>query len=560
MLLSRGERVELVRKRARPVHVEVCGRYFQERVLAHHRRPVGVDQVFGRFLVQRVDRTGLIHARVPVRLELPVVGPERRQLIILVQLVLAARRVVAQVRVERIGQAAVRIDDRIGRRRFDGGVVPVGAEPPQPILDERPARVGVEVVQLPQRGIGHALRLQIRGDVVAGEAIPIALAGDAPDRRTLERIAAGLRDDVDVRAATAADFGAHGCRVNRDFLGRSEVHVVHRAVVLGRVRRDAVVIQVVGWSAPWATMLVEVAAFNPPGSCRAIVMPGQHGGRSENRPGCRDVLENFLIEARADLGVLDVNGRRRAAHRHGLLQRRQLHRAVDGDRLAHRHHDAFAHERRKSGELELQRVGARVDRREAILPGGAGRCARGAHDRRAGERDRDAGQRAALIVSDLANQLAEHLARLCRGRNESDGEHDRQGSEGPKDRTCQDDLLVTKSRLRTLAKDTRLFHGIPIKVFRFRYSCSRDEYKDLDCDRARAGDFEVGYHFVRRLSWPEVRVNRLFAGLFVRSSSVLVSVDARSRVIPGRDRRRPLTKPVSQGGAGGGESQRIADY
>ncbi len=430
MLLSRGERVELVRKRARPVHVEVCGRYFQERVLAHHRRPVGVDQVLGRFLVQRVDRTGLIHARVPVRLELAVVGPERRQLIILVQLVLAARRVVAQVRVERIGQAAVRIDDRIGRRRFDGGVVPVGAEPPQPILDERPARVGVEVVQLPQRGIGHALRFQIRGDVVAGEAIPIALAGDAPDRRALERIAAGLRDDVDVRAAAAAHFGAHRCRVNRDLLGRSEVHVVHRAVVLGGVGRDAVVVQVVVGRAV-GDHVGRGRRVQPAWILPRHRHPGQHGGRSENRPGCRHVLENFLIQARADLGVLDVDGRGRAAHRHRLLQRCQLHRAIDGDRLAHRYDDAFAHERRKSGELELQRVGAGVDRGEAILPGGAGRCGRGAHDRRAGERDGDAGQRAALIVSDLANQLAEHLPGLCGSRTESDGEHNRQGSEGP---------------------------------------------------------------------------------------------------------------------------------
>src|SRR4029453_10082371 len=96
-----------------------------------------------------------------------------------------------------------------------------------------------------QRRIGDPLQPQLGGDVAAGEVVPIPLTGDVLDDLGLHIIAAGLRDDVDVRTAAAADFGAHGRGVNRDLFGRTEVHVVHRAVIGRRVGSDAVVVQVV---------------------------------------------------------------------------------------------------------------------------------------------------------------------------------------------------------------------------------------------------------------------------------------------------------------------------
>jgi len=93
-----------------------------------------------------------------MRLELLVVGPEHRQLVVLADLVLAARRVVAEIRQERIRQTAVRIHDRVPRRRINRAVVAERSEPPEPILDERTAGIGVEVLQTVQRRIGDALR------------------------------------------------------------------------------------------------------------------------------------------------------------------------------------------------------------------------------------------------------------------------------------------------------------------------------------------------------------------------------------------------------------------
>ena len=93
--------LELVGPVARPVHVEVGRRHLEEGVRVHHRRPVQIEQVLRRLLVQRVNRIGLARRRaasgIAVRLELLVVGPESRQLVVLVDLKLRAGGVVPQV-------------------------------------------------------------------------------------------------------------------------------------------------------------------------------------------------------------------------------------------------------------------------------------------------------------------------------------------------------------------------------------------------------------------------------------------------------------------------------
>ena len=52
------------------------------------------------------------------------------------------------------------------------------------------------------------------------------------------------------------------------------------------------------------------------------------------------------------------------------------------------------------------------------------------------QRDGDAGQHAALIVGDLADELAERLAGLRRGRCETERRHNRQRRKHSKERAC----------------------------------------------------------------------------------------------------------------------------
>ena len=86
--------------------------------------------------------------------------------------------------------------------------------------------------------------------------------------------------------------------------------------------------------------------------------------------------------------------------------------------------------RREARQFEGELVGAGVHGREAILAAFVRRRALDAHDRRARERDDDAGQHAALVVGDFPHQFAEHLARL-RGRGLGCDEREHQCGNSP---------------------------------------------------------------------------------------------------------------------------------
>ncbi len=414
-------RVELVGEDAGPVHVEVARRHLEERVLPHDRRQVQVEQVLRRLLVDRRDRVRLRGAGAPVRLELLVVGPEARELVVLRELVLRARREVPQVRVE---------------QRREAGDVLVGAvvahrpEPPEAIPDEGTAAVGVEVGQLLEGARGlDPVEPRLLVEVVAGQA----LSGGAVDRLALQVVAARLGNHVDVGAAAAADFRAHRRRVDRDLLGRSVVHVVHRAVVLRRVRGDAVVIQVVRARA------VRHHAGRRRGVEAAGVLPAhrharQHGGGAEDGARGRHGRQRLAVQAGAHLRVLHVHGRRRAADGDRFLQLRQLELGVNRDRAPYGHDDAVSDQGREARQIERELVGARVDGGEAVLSALVGGGGLAAHDRGTRERDGDAGQHAALRVGHSADQFAEHLACLGRGRREG-GQQQGQRRDAPKERT-----------------------------------------------------------------------------------------------------------------------------
>ena len=155
-----------------------------------------------------------------------------------------------------------------------------------------------------------------------------------------------------------------------------------------------------------------------------ILPPHRHARQdvvgAEDRARRRNGRQDLVIETRADLRVLHVDGRRRAADRDRFLQRRELHRGVDRDRLPHRHDDALAEERREAGELELQRIGAGVDGRETVEAAFVRHGGWRAHHGGTRQRDGDAGQHAALVVGDFADQFAKRLAGLRRGRRQAE--------------------------------------------------------------------------------------------------------------------------------------------
>ena len=125
-------------------------------------------------------------------------------------------------------------------------------------------------------------------------------------------------------------------------------------------------------------------------------------------------LQRLLIR-RAPTFVFSTSTVGDEPHRDRFLQRRQLHRRVDGDRLPDRHDDVVAHQRRKARELERERVGAGRDRGKAVDAAIVRHRRRRAHDGRAGQRDGDAGQHGSLVVGNLAYELAEVLAGLGEG-------------------------------------------------------------------------------------------------------------------------------------------------
>ena len=91
-------------------------------------------------------------------------------------------------------------------------------------------------------------------------------------------------------------------------------------------------------------------------------------------------------------------------------------------------------ERREPAQFKFQRIGAGRNRGEAVHAGGAGDGGRRAHDGRTRQGDGDAGQHAALVVGDLADELAERLASLCRRRRETERRHNRQCRKYPNER------------------------------------------------------------------------------------------------------------------------------
>src|SRR2546423_13226926 len=105
---------------------------------------------------------------------LPVKGPKRGQLVVLVDLILAARRVVPQIRQEILRRSrTVRIQRAEAGHVLVRVVVAERSEPPETILDEGPTGVHVRIVEFLQRRILDSLRTKAVSDVVARKPAPI---------------------------------------------------------------------------------------------------------------------------------------------------------------------------------------------------------------------------------------------------------------------------------------------------------------------------------------------------------------------------------------------------
>ena len=113
-------------------------------------------------------------------------------------------------------------------------------------------------------------------------------------------------------------------------------------------------------------MPVDVAAFSPPGSCRPIVMPGStvvepkivRDVGTAVRISC-DSRAPTLVFSTSTVGDAPLTVTVSCSDASFISAS-----TVIG--LPHGHDDPVADERRKAGEVELQRVGAGVDRREAV--------------------------------------------------------------------------------------------------------------------------------------------------------------------------------------------------
>ncbi len=94
-----------------------------------------------------------------------------------------------------------------------------------------------------------------------------------------------------------------------------------------------------------------------------------------------------------------------------------------------------ADERGETAELEFQGISAGGDRREAVHAGAPETAVGVPITAGPDSVTVTPGSTAALIVGDLADELAERLASLCRRRRETERRHNRQGRKYSNERT-----------------------------------------------------------------------------------------------------------------------------
>ncbi len=300
-------------------------------------------------------------------------------------------------------------------------VAPGGAPDPEPVAHQRAADLDAVVLDLvdPVAPVGHALRLVFGGDVVPLEvAVGQVVPGGAVDV-----VGAALGDEIQLYARrSGGDVAAPGRGL--DLLERLEVVVGRGGPECAHVGdRDAV--EVPG-------VLARVRALADVGRLLAalvaadvdpVELHARH--RRENDPRIarrRDRLELRLVDDGAGLDLARVEERLLSPHDDVGLDARDPENPARLRVLPDRDLDVGLGDLAEPLQLVLERVDAGAQADETILAAGVRRLGlRRAHAR---ERDADPGQAPALLVGDVADDVAREL---LRGRERREREHGRQG-------------------------------------------------------------------------------------------------------------------------------------
>ena len=211
-----------------------------------------------------------------------------------------------------------------------------------------------------------------RAQVVVDVARLSPLARVAGKAGPAERVAAGLRDDVEGRAAAV---GLAEAARNGHLHFRGVRHVVQ---VPGHAAT-------VAWRAHVHPVELDEAFGVPPAARREEVVDGRRAAPEAgglNRRNGRDVvaIASRRRKRAHDVSVddhllargLDVHHRRLAGHRDRLLEAAHSHLGANRHDAAARQLEAFAHDRGEAGQREGDLVGAGWQIGNAILP----RCRR----------------------------------------------------------------------------------------------------------------------------------------------------------------------------------------
>ncbi len=390
------------------VVAELAGAEFREGVLVDGAVPFALVDPARRIL-QRGRVGGDVDGRAqPVAAVGAVglgLGPPLHvtdELVVLVQLVGELARVVAQLGVE--GRA---VEERArGRRRHRVPLVEEGAEGPQAVAQDGEA--GVDV-----------------GVLVAGQPVAVGTDdGPGRGRDLVGREVAALQAFVfhveveaqagGVAAALAHELGEHAGVRHLGRVGRrANEHLFEGAIVEVEAGRRGALggVDAFDERAVLARIAVgEVGGLGAHGGAADVdPVQGDRRRRGQQGPhvaGVGNRGQALLVEIGLETGGRGIDDRRFAADRHRFLQRGHPERDIDPAVEAQGDAHAVALDRAEAGQLVVQGIDTGRHRGEAVDSRFVGDGRERAWLRRAGGRDRDAGQETALFVFDFTGNTA----------------------------------------------------------------------------------------------------------------------------------------------------------
>ena len=352
---------------------EAC---LQQQPVGERRRPRHLRHSKRQRLVRAVrfrrdDRWRRDPDRVSVALPAhPLLVPERADLVALAGLPGQASadvlpRAVGEsllVQIRRVepfvGIARVQVDELIDVRSR-ASLRPCGDEVPDAILLDRAAGGRVQVVHLEQRrrhdaGSGGVVGLQV-------------LAAAAVEQGSLQRVAAGLRDDVHHQSGGFRFAEAARSR-ERDLLRVADVNGVARGLIAARRVAD---VETVNGHAPFVVPAAMDRELRGGRAGCHVVRVGDDAGHDDDdgvvTANRRDGLEHVVAHHRLAPSTLDVHDRALAGDGHRLRQAADLQFPVDRRGERPRQLDPFALGGAETLERECDRISAGPQVFDAVL-------------------------------------------------------------------------------------------------------------------------------------------------------------------------------------------------